>query len=110
MPPPAPKTRLMRVLAPLVWLAAVQIFVGSLMAVSPDLHEHFHADSHESSHHCLSTDLQAGTIEQPVIIPVVAPDFSPIAIGYVAAPTKVHRMLPVHLCGSLLEHGPPAFA
>jgi len=110
MPSPALKPLWMRVVAPLVWLAAVQIFVASLMAVSPDLHDCFHTDTHESSHHCLSTDLQAGTIEQPMIIPTVVPEFFPVAIGYVVTPSEVRRMLPVHLCGSLLEHGPPVFA
>ena len=100
----------MRAIAPLVWLAVLQVFVASLMACSPDLHDCFHADSHETSHHCLSTDLQAGTIEQPVIIPVVAPVFTPVAIGSVEVPTEGHSALPVHLCGSLLEHGPPVFA
>jgi len=107
---PAAKPRWMRFIAPLVWLAVLQVFVASLMACSPDLHDCFHSDAHESSHHCLSTDLQAGTIEQPVVIPVVAPEFSPVAIGYVATPTEVRHLLPIHLCGSLLEHGPPVFA
>src|ERR1035437_5071441 len=70
--------RWMRVFATVVWLALLQIFVVSLLAVSPDLHEYFHPDSHDSDHHCLSTDFQAGFIEQPVIVPVVAPDFAPV--------------------------------
>ena len=100
----------MRVFAPVVWLALLQIFVVSLLAVSPDLHEYFHPDSHDSDHHCLSTDFQAGFIEQPVIVPVVAPDFAPVALPAASVSAEVRHFLPLHLCGSLLEHGPPSLA
>jgi hypothetical protein len=98
----------MRLFAPLVWLAVVQVFVISLLASSTELHERFHSDAHDVDHHCLSTDFQSGTIDQAVVIPVVAPDFLPVVIGSVTVSAEVRHSLPLHLCGSLLEHGPPA--
>jgi hypothetical protein len=98
----------MRVFAPLVWLAVVQIFVVTLLASSPELHECFHPDSHDSDHHCLATDFQAGFIDQPVIVPVDAPSFAPVSFEIVAFPASARHSLPLHLCGSLLEHGPPS--
>lgn len=94
----------------MVWLAVAQIFVSSLLASSPELHEHFHPDSHESGHHCLATDLQSGTLELSAIIPIVAPVPTPVAIRIETVSAEVRRSLPIHLCGSLLEHGPPVRA
>ena len=104
------KTRWMRLFAPVVWLAIIQVFVISLMSVSPELHECCHSGSHESSHQCLATDFQAGSIDLTVIAPVVAPDFLPIAAGVVNVFAEVRHALPHHLRGSLLVHGPPATA
>ena len=104
------QTRWMCAFAPIVWLAIVQVFVVSLLASSPELHVHFHTDAHDSEHHCLSTDFQSGTIDQTVVAPVVAPDFLPVAIDTVSVSAEARHPLPHHLCGSLLEHGPPAFA
>jgi len=100
----------MRVFAPLVWLALVQVFVVSMLASSPDLHECFHPDSHDSDHHCLATDFQAGFIEQSVVVPIDAPSFAPVFSEIVTVAAIARHPLPLHLCGSLLEHGPPAFA
>ena len=100
----------MRVFAPMVWLALVQIFVLSLLAASPELHECFHPDSHDSDHHCLSTDFQAGFIEQPVVVPIIAPSFAPVFFETAGRAADARHALPHHLCGSLLEHGPPARA
>jgi hypothetical protein len=97
----------------LVWLALAQIFIITLLASSPELHEYFHPDSHNDSdhhHHCLATDFQSGLIEQPVVVPVVAPSFAPACFEIVAFPASARHSLPHHLCGSLLEHGPPALA
>ncbi|MEO5712041.1 MAG: hypothetical protein ABIT37_01000 [Luteolibacter sp.] len=96
--------------APLVWLAVFQVFVIGLMASSSQLHEHFHADAHDCDHHCLSTEFQSGTIDLTVIVPVVAPDFQPVPVGTVVVSAEARHPLPHHLCGSLLEHGPPALA
>jgi len=100
----------MRVFAPLVWLALGQVFIVSMFASSPHLHECFHADAHDSGHHCLATDFQAGLIDQPVVVPIEAPSFAPVFQVILADSAKVRHLLPVHLCGSLLEHGPPALA
>ena len=100
----------MRIFAPLVWLAVIQIFVTSLLASSPELHEHFHSDAHDSGHQCLSTDFQSGTIDLTVVAPVTAPEFLPVAVASVMVSAEVRNSLPHHLCGSLLEHGPPALA
>ena len=100
----------MRFFAPVVWLAIVQVLLFSVLASSPELHERFHTDAHDSEHHCLSTDFQAGTIDLPAVAPVVAPDFLPVATEVAAVSAEVRHSLPLHLCGSLLEHGPPAFA
>lgn len=104
------QNRWARLIAPLVWLAVIQVFVISLLASSPDLHERCHSDSHESDHHCLATDLQSGTVDQTVIVPVVAPDFQPVLIATVTVSVIVRHTLPHHLCGSLLAHGPPVIA
>ena len=104
------QTPWMRRFAPMIWLAVFQVFVVSLLASSSQLHEHFHADAHDCEHHCLSTDFQSGTVDPTVIAPVVAPDFKPVPIGSVVLSAEVRHSLPHHLCGSLLEHGPPAFA
>ena len=104
------QTRWHRIFAPLVWLALVQVFAMSLIAASPELHEHLHEDSHGSHHHCLSTDLGAGTIYQTTIAPIVTPVCTTLHIDPVRVTTVSRCWLPVHLCGSLLAHGPPAFA
>lgn len=106
----ARQNRWMRVFAPLVWLAVIQVFVISLLASLPELHEHFHSDAHDSGHQCLSTDFQSGTIDLAVVAPVIAPEFLPVAMGSVTVTAESRHSLPHHLCGSLLEHGPPAFA
>ncbi len=100
---------------PLVWLALVQILVNILLASSPELHEYFHPDAHEESDHhhhhcCLATDFQSGLIEQPVVVPAAAPSFSPVTIEIITLAENVRHSLPLHLCGSLLEHGPPVLA
>ena len=95
---------------PLVWLAVVQVLVVSMLASSPELHEHFHVSSHDSDHHCLATDFKSGLIEQPLVVPIVAPSFAPVYFEIARVAAHVRRSLPVHLCGSLLEHGPPALA
>ena len=100
----------MRFFAPLVWLALVQVFILTMLASSPGLHECFHPDAHDSDHHCLATDLQAGMIDQPPVVPVVAPCFAPVLLEAAEVPSDVRHALPQHLCGSLLEHGPPALA
>ncbi len=99
-----------RVFVPLVWLAIFQVMVVSMLASSPELHEHFHLSSHDSDHHCLATDFKAGLVEQPLVVPVVAPSFSPVDFGVVAVAAHARHALPDHLCGSLLVHGPPALA
>ncbi len=104
------QTRWMRLFAPLVWVAIIQILVISMMSVSPELHECCHSDSHESSHHCLVTDFQAGSIDLTVIAPIVAPDFLLVAVGVEFISAEVRHVLPHHLCGSLLVHGPPDIA
>lgn len=100
-----------RVFVPMVWLALVQIMVITLLASSPDLHEFFHPDAHEDSdhhhHHCLATDFQSGFIEQPVVVTSVTPTFSPVPFEIMAAEAEAWHSLPLHLCGSLLVHGPP---
>ena len=102
--------RWMRLFAPLVWLAVFQILVITLMAASPELHERCHSDSHDSDHHCLATDFQSGTVDQTVIVPVVAPDFLPVPIATITVAAEARHTLPHHLCGSLLVHGPPVWA
>lgn len=104
------KARWHRIFAPLIWLALVQVFAMSLMAASPGLHEHLHEGSHDSHHHCLSTDLGTGTIHQTPIAPILTPVRPTVQIAYVSVPAANRSWLPAHLCGSLLEHGPPAFA
>jgi len=100
----------MRVFAPLVWLAIIQVFVLSLLASSLELHERFHSGSNNSDHHCLCTDLKSGTLDQPLAVPTQAPAFVALAIWAEPVPALVRRSLPLHLCGSLLEHGPPVIA
>jgi len=100
----------MRVFAPLVWLALVQVIVVSMLGSSPELHQCVHPDSHDSDHHCLATDFQAGLIDQPLVVPIVAPAFAPLACEIVVDSADAWHSLPHHLCGSLLEHGPPTFA
>lgn len=102
--------RWMRVFAPVVWLALVQVFIISMLASSPGWHECVHADAHDSDHHCLATDFKSGLIEQALVIPVRAPSFVPVSCEIVVPAAAVRSSLPVHLCGSLLEHGPPALA
>lgn len=100
----------MRVFAPVVWLALVQVFIITMLASSPRLHECVHSDAHDSDHHCLATDFKSGLLEQTVVIPVHAPSFTPVFCEIVVLAAGVRNALPVHLCGSLLEHGPPALA
>ena len=102
--------RWMRVFAPVVWLALVQILVVSLLGSSPEMHECFHPDAHDSHHQCLATDFQSGVIDQVVVAPVVVPVLAPAVVEIVAVAAEVWNSLPVHLHGSLLEHGPPALA
>lgn len=100
----------MRCFAPIVWLGILQVLVFSLISSSPELHELVHSDAHESGHHCLATDFQSGIVEQTMTAPVAVPDFLPTQVVNVVASPEVRVLLPVHLCGSLLEHGPPVFA
>ena len=102
--------RWMRFFAPLVWLALIQVFVVTMFASSPRLHECFHPDSHDTSHHCLATDFQSGLLDQPIVVPIVAPLYAPLASEIVPVPAQGRHELPLHLCGSLLEHGPPTLA
>lgn len=102
--------RWLRVFAPLVWLAVFQVLVVSMLGSSPEMHQCFHPDSHDSDHHCLATDFQAGLIDQPLVVPVVAPAFAPLACEIVVDSAYAWHSLPHHLCGSLLEHGPPTSA
>ncbi len=104
------QNRWARLIAPLVWLAVIQVFVISLLASSPDLHELCHSDSHDSDHHCLATDFQSGSVDYAVIVPVVAPEFLPMPVWTVTISSEVRHTLPHHLCGSLLAHGPPVIA
>jgi len=96
-----------RICVPLVWLAIIQVMVVTMLASSPELHRHFHLSSHDSDHQCLATDFKAGLIEQPPVLPINAPSFSPVGFGIVALAAEAWHLMPVHLCGSLLEHGPP---
>ena len=104
------QTRWMRLFASLVWIAIIQVFAISLMSASPELHECCHSGSHESGHQCLATDFQAGTVDQLVVIPLVFTGIQPFTIWNVVIPVAAAQALPLHLCGSLLEHGPPVFA
>lgn len=104
------QSRWTRFFAPLVWLAVLQVIVLSVMASAPELHERFHSDAHDSGHHCFSTDLQAGTIDLTVVVPIVAPELMERVIAINVVSTETRQSLPLHLCGSLLEHGPPALA
>ena len=97
----------MRVFAPLVWIAVLQVFILTLLASSPVLHEYFHSDAHDTGHHCLTTDFQSGILDPTVVPPIEAPDFLPAAIDRIAISAEARQSLPHHLCGSLLEHGPP---
>jgi len=106
----ASRTRWMRCFAPVVWLAILQVIVFSLLSSSPEMHERIHSDAHDSGHHCLSTDFQSGTVGETAMTPIVATDFVPVVIGAVIISVAVRHFLPVHLRGSLLEHGPPALA
>ena len=99
--------RWMRFCVPLVWLAIVQVLLLSMLASSPEMHGHFHLSSHDSDHHCLATDFKSGLIEQPLVAPMNAPRFMPVFIDIVPSAADARRSMPVHLCGSLLEHGPP---
>ena len=81
-----------------------------MLASSAELHHCFHADSKDSSHHCIATDFQSGIIEQPACSPVYAQELVLEDIEYVRVSVEARRSLPVHLCGSLLEHGPPVIA
>ena len=102
--------RWMRVFVPLVWLAIVQVLVLSMLAASPELHEYCHPDTHDSGHHCLASDFNSGLIEQPLVVPIVAPCFAPVFVESVAMASGAWQSLPLHLCGSLLVHGPPTLA
>ncbi|KAB2640496.1 MAG: hypothetical protein DVB25_03895 [Verrucomicrobia bacterium] len=95
---------------PLVWLAIIQVLVVTTLASSPELHGHFHLSSHDSDHQCLVTDFKSGLIEQPLVVPISAPCFAPRDFQIVALAADARHSLPEHLRGSLLEHGPPAFA
>ena len=100
----------MRAFAPVVWLALMQVFVISMVASSPRMHECFHSDAHDSDHHCLATDFKSGLIEQPAVTPILSPSFVLISCEIVWVATDARHSLPLHLCGSLLEHGPPVIA
>lgn len=100
----------MRFIAPLVWLAIAQVLMLTLMASSPELHEYFHNGSEESQHHCLASDFQAGSIDHPIVVPVVTPECLPLPVGEIVFAAESRQSLAVHLCGSLLVHGPPEFA
>jgi len=102
--------RWMRYFAPVVWLALLQILAVTIFASSPGLHECFHPDAHESGHHCLATDFQSGLLDQPLAVPIVAPSYAPVGFEILPIRPRVRHALPHHLCGSLLEHGPPARA
>ena len=102
--------RWLRLFAPLVWLAVVQVLVVSMLGSSPELHQCFHPDSHDSGHHCLATDFKSGLLEQPLVVPIVAPTFSPVCAEILAVCADARHSLPLHLRGSLLVHGPPALA
>ena len=99
-----------RMCVPLVWLAIVQVLVVTMLASSPELHGYFHLSSHDCDHQCLVTDFKAGLIEQPLVVPISAPCFAPLGFEIVALAADARHSLPVHLCGSLLEHGPPPIA
>jgi len=101
---------LRRLLAPLAWLAAVQFFFFSLLATSPTLHEAAHDHAHDADHHCLATDLSDGSVEGSLILPLSVPEIPPLAMLAHAIPSPVPHLLPLHLAGSLLEHGPPGLA
>ncbi len=78
------------------------------MAASADAHACLHHDATDPHHHCLANDLELGVLRvdpiaplsliqppQPTIaFPPIFHDFSPC-------------VLPLHLHGSLLAHGPP---
>ncbi len=102
--------RLTSVIAPLVWLALVQIWVLALLGASPVMHECFHPDAHETGHHCLATDVRDGLIDPAVVVAAVAPSWLPVGGQLVVLARAGWHALPHHLCGSLLEHGPPALA
>jgi len=102
--------RWLRVFAPLVWLAVFQVLVVSMLGSSPEMHQCFHPDSHDSDHHCLATDFKSGLLDQPLVVPIIAPTFAPVCVEILAVSAGARHSLPLHLCGSLLEHGPPAFA
>ena len=96
--------------APLVWLAIFQIFILAMLASSPRLHAAVHSETHDPDHHCLATDFKSGLIEQAVTVPILAPSFVPVFCEMLVRVVDAGHRLPHHLCGSLLEHGPPAVA
>jgi len=99
-----------RVFAPLVWFALAQILVVTLLGSSPAMHQCFHLDAHDADHHCLVTDFQSGWIDHAVVVPVVTPSCSTVGGEIGGGGAGAGHSLPLHLCGSLLEHGPPSRA
>ena len=102
--------RILRLAAPLVWLAILQLALSSLLAASEDLHEFLHPDSHDSGHHCLVTDIQNGHIGNEPLPPPATPAACEILLPTALRPASAASPLPIHLLGSLLEHGPPSRA
>jgi len=98
---------LRRICVPLVWLAIIQVLVVTMLASSPELHGYFHLSSHESDHQCLVTDFKSGLIEQPLVAPISATHLAALDYEIVAMAADARHSLAEHLCGSLLEHGPP---
>jgi len=94
----------------LVWIAFVQVFVLSLMASSGEIHERLHQDSHDTNHYCLCTDFHSGTIDVVPPAPILVPECAEVEIACDRFAMEDRSWLPAHLFGSLLEHGPPAFA
>jgi len=99
-----------RLFAPLVWLAVVQILFFSLLASAPGLHEAAHGHAQDGDHIALATDLSDGAVEGVLVLPVAAPEIAPLAALAAAIRSAVPHSLPLHLAGSLLEHGPPGLA
>ena len=61
---------------PLGVLAVFLVLLLNLLASSPTLHEHFHADAGSTQHHCAVTLFAHGQVDAPVVdvaLPVRTP-------------------------------------
>lgn len=89
-------------------LVITGLLVAGWMAVSPELHEHLHHDSHEAGHECLVTMIAAGGVDHAVDVPIMITPHETVLVQ--VRPKLSPWVQPLFLKGSVLERAPPVIA